>query len=56
MVSVLTIGPKVHGSNPAEEDGILMTIDISSTTSFRWKIKPSVPCPDFYGMYRTLQV
>jgi hypothetical protein len=50
MVIVLVIEPKVHGSNLAEDDGILMTIEIRTTTSFRWEVKPSAPCPEFYGM------
>jgi hypothetical protein len=42
--SVLDIGLKVGGFNPAEGDGFLKAIKIRSTPSFAGEVKPSVPC------------
>jgi hypothetical protein len=44
VVNVLTIGIKVAGSNPAEDDKFLRPIKIRSTSSFGGEVKPSVPC------------
>jgi hypothetical protein len=37
MVSMLAVGPKVRGFNPAEGDGFLKAIKIHSTLSFERK-------------------
>jgi hypothetical protein len=37
------VDPKLAGSNPGEDDGILRAIKIRSTTSFEGEVKPSVP-------------
>jgi hypothetical protein len=44
MVSVLATGPKGRGFKPGLGDGFLMAIQIRSTPSFAWKVKPEVPC------------
>jgi hypothetical protein len=44
MVSVLTIGPKVHGFKPHQDAGFLRVIKIFSTLSFRGEVNPSAPC------------
>jgi hypothetical protein len=41
---VLSLDPKFAGSNPAEDEGLLMAIKIRSTTSFGGEVKPSAPC------------
>jgi hypothetical protein len=44
VVSVLATGPKVCGFEPGQGDGFLRAIRIRSTPSFRWEVKPEVPC------------
>jgi hypothetical protein len=43
-VSVLATGPKGRGFEPDQGDGFLRAMKIGNTPSFRWKIKPEVPC------------
>jgi hypothetical protein len=40
VISVLAIGPKVRGLNPAKDDGCLMAIKIHSMTSFKGEVNP----------------
>jgi hypothetical protein len=40
---VLAIGPKVHGSNPVDDDRFLRAINIRSMTFFGKEVKPPVP-------------
>jgi hypothetical protein len=42
--SVLAIEPKVCGFKPDREQWILIAIQICSTASFGWEVKPSAPC------------
>jgi hypothetical protein len=44
VASVLSTGPKGHGFKPSQGDGFLRAIKIHSTPSFRWEVKPEVPC------------
>jgi hypothetical protein len=44
VVSVLATGPYVADSNPAKVMGFLRAIQIGSTPSFGWEVKPGVPC------------
>jgi hypothetical protein len=44
MVSVLAIGPKVHGFKPARGSGFLRTIKFRSTPSFGGEFKWQAPC------------
>jgi hypothetical protein len=44
VVSVLATGPKGCLFKPGRGDGFLRAIKIRSTPSFRWRIKPEVPC------------
>jgi hypothetical protein len=44
MVSVLTLGPKIHLLNPGGGDEFLRAIKIRSTPSFGWEVKPEAPC------------
>jgi hypothetical protein len=44
VASVLSAGPKGHGFEPGQGDGFLRAIKIHSTPSFRWEVKPEVPC------------
>jgi hypothetical protein len=55
MVSVLVIGCKIAGSNPAEGDGFFGEIKICSMHSFGGKVKPSAPHIEFYGMLKSLR-
>jgi hypothetical protein len=50
IVIVFAIWPKVVGSNPAKDDGLLRAIKIRSTTSSRGEVKPSTPCHKVHGM------
>jgi hypothetical protein len=36
------------GSNPAEDDGLIRAIKISTTTSFGGEVKSFVPCRRFF--------
>jgi hypothetical protein len=45
VVSVLATGPKGHRFEPGQGDGFLRVIKIRITPSFRWEVKPDVPCP-----------
>jgi hypothetical protein len=47
VVSVLTTGLKGRGL-----DGFLTAIQIRSTPSFGWEVKPDVPCRKIYGMLK----
>jgi hypothetical protein len=40
----LPLDPRFTGSNLAKDDGFVRTTKICSMTSFREKVKPSVPC------------
>jgi hypothetical protein len=44
VVTSLPLDAMLASSNPAEDDGFLRAIKISSTTSFGWEVKPEVPC------------
>jgi hypothetical protein len=44
VVSVLATGPKGRGLKPGRGDVFLMAIQIRSTPSFGWEVKPDVPC------------
>jgi hypothetical protein len=44
---VLAVGPKILGSNPAEDDGFLRAIEIRSKTSIGGEVKPLLPCRKF---------
>jgi hypothetical protein len=44
VVSVLAIGPSVHGFKPGRGDGFLKAIKIRITSFFREEVKPSAPC------------
>jgi hypothetical protein len=44
MVSVLATRPKGRGIEPGQGNGLLMAIQIRSTLSFGWEVKPEVPC------------
>jgi hypothetical protein len=44
VVSVRATEPKGRGLNPGRDNGILSAIKIRSTPSFRWEVKPEVPC------------
>jgi hypothetical protein len=48
-----SLDPRFEGSNPAEDDGFLRVIKI--TTSFGGEEKPSVPCRRFTACKRTLR-
>jgi hypothetical protein len=41
---MLATGPKDRGFKLGRGDGILRVIKIHSTPSFRWEVKPKVPC------------
>jgi hypothetical protein len=43
--------PRLAGSNPAEDDGLLRAIKIRSTASFT-EVKSSVYVVKFYGMLK----
>jgi hypothetical protein len=49
MVSVLTIGPKVHGFK-AGDDGFLRVLKINSTALFGGEVKPGPNVVRFYSM------
>jgi hypothetical protein len=40
VVSALTTGPKVRGFEPGQGSGFLKAINIRSTPSFGWEVKP----------------
>jgi hypothetical protein len=44
VVSVLATGLKGHGFKPGQGNGFLRAIKIRSTPSFRWEVRPDVPC------------
>jgi hypothetical protein len=44
VVSVLATGPEGSWFEPSQNDGFLRAIKIRSTSSFRWEVKPEVPC------------
>jgi hypothetical protein len=44
VVTVPATGPKGRGFEPGQGDGFLRVIKIHSTPSFRWEVKPEVPC------------
>jgi hypothetical protein len=44
MVSVLSVGSKVHGFKPSQGDGFLTVIRICNTPSFGREVKLEVPC------------
>jgi hypothetical protein len=45
VVSVLATGLKGCGFESSQGDGFLRALKIRSTPSFRWEVKPEVPCP-----------
>jgi hypothetical protein len=44
VVIVLAAGRKGRGFKPGRGDRFLRAIKIRSTPSFRWEVKPEVPC------------
>jgi hypothetical protein len=44
VVSVLVTGSKGRGFKPGRGDGFLRAINVRSTPSFGWEVKPEVPC------------
>jgi hypothetical protein len=44
VVSVLATEPKGCGFEPVLGKGFLRAVKIKSTPSFRWEVKPEVPC------------
>jgi hypothetical protein len=44
VVSVLATGPKCRGFRPGRGDGFLRAIEIRSTPSFGWDVKPEAQC------------
>jgi hypothetical protein len=44
VVSVLATGSKGRGLKPVRGDGLLRAINIRSTPSVGWEVKPEVPC------------
>jgi hypothetical protein len=44
VVSVLATGPKGHRFEPGQDDEFVMAIKTRITRSFRWEVKPDVPC------------
>jgi hypothetical protein len=44
IVSVLTIGPKVHRFKPGRGNAFLRAIKIRTMSSFGGEVKPSAPC------------
>jgi hypothetical protein len=44
VVGVLGTGPKGRGFELGQGDRILRAIKFLSTPSFRWEVKPEVPC------------
>jgi hypothetical protein len=44
VVSVLATGPKGCRFKPSQGDGLLRAINIRSTPSFGWEVKPEAPC------------
>jgi hypothetical protein len=43
LLSCLPLEPRFAGSNPAEDDGLLKTIQISARLHSEGKYKPAVP-------------
>jgi hypothetical protein len=56
VVSVLATGHKGRGLKPGRGDGFLRTINIRSTLSFRWKVKPEVPCRKISACTKSVDV
>jgi hypothetical protein len=56
MVSVIAIGPKVHGFKPGRGDVFYSATKIRSTPSFREELKPSAQVARFYGMLKNPRV
>jgi hypothetical protein len=44
VVSMIATGPKGHGFKPGQGKGFLRAIKICRTPSFRWEVKPEIPC------------
>jgi hypothetical protein len=44
VVSVLATGPKGCGFEPDQGSQFLRAIEIRSTPSFGWEVKPEIPC------------
>jgi hypothetical protein len=44
VVNVLATGPKGRGFKHGRSDGFITAIQIRSTPSFGWEVKPEVPC------------
>jgi hypothetical protein len=44
VVSVLATRPKGRRFEPGRGDGFLRVINIRSTPSFGWEVRPEVPC------------
>jgi hypothetical protein len=49
MVSLLVIGPNVHGLKPGRDDRFLRSIKIRSIPSFGGELKSEVPCRKILG-------
>jgi hypothetical protein len=56
MVSVLAIGPKVHGFKPGRGNGFLTAIKIHSTPSFGGEVKMQAPCKNLWYVKNYMQV
>jgi hypothetical protein len=52
-LSCLPLYPRFAGPNLAMDDGFLRAIKIHGTPSVGGEVKPSAPCPLFYGMLKT---
>jgi hypothetical protein len=53
-VNVLATGPKGYGFKPGRGHEFLRAIQIRSTTSFGWEVKPEAHVVRFYGMLKNL--
>jgi hypothetical protein len=54
VVSVVATGPKVCGFETGQGDGFLRVINVLSTPSFEWELKPEVPCRKTVGHVKGL--
>jgi hypothetical protein len=54
MVSVLPIGPKVHGFKPNHSNGFLRVMEIHCMPSFIREVKPSAPCYNILQLVKEL--
>jgi hypothetical protein len=56
VVSVLTTGPKGRRFEPGQGYGFLRAIKIHITRTFRWEVKPEVPCHKILQHVNLLEV